>query len=186
MEVDRCLNHNSGLGGNLPTCIHGSCRTSVGRDPVAARQPPLTPKVNRTDVPGDDSYIRRRAPVGDPYDNEKRSDDLFAVTIRRPPLGIAAQSGTNLDLWEAGGEGAPNETTGGPRSNEQQKSNRVKGTRLDKRGNNGPVQSIDSNRSVHGPSEVPVEQEQSCDDHEREENVECDGNRIVWNLVVGY
>ena len=30
-----------------------------------------------------------------------------------------------------------------------------------------------------------MEQEESYDDHEREENVEREGNRKVWNLVIG-
>ena len=93
-------------------------------------------------------------------------------------------SSTHLDLRSCNEDDIPSGTTGGPQPHEQHEGNRVNGTGLDKRGDDDPVQPANSDWRIHGVPHAPVEQEETCDDHECEDNVEREGNRKVWNLVI--
>ena len=74
---------------------------------------------------------------------------------------------------------------GTPRSNEQQKTNGIKGRRLDEHGDDGHVQSGSSSGPVpHGISNIPAVHDEPYDDHDCEDDVDRKGNRKVWNAEV--
>jgi hypothetical protein len=50
---------------SLSIRIHGIHGVTVKNGPGATRRLPMTPKANRTGIPGDDSYVGRRTLVGD-------------------------------------------------------------------------------------------------------------------------
>ena len=53
---------------------------------IIGRRFPLSPELNRANVPRGDCFACQRALVGDSESDEEWSDDLFIATIRHPYL----------------------------------------------------------------------------------------------------
>ena len=58
----------------------------IRKSPVTTRRLPPTPEANRTDSTRGYSFARQCRPVGDPKDDEKRSDALFATIVEKKHL----------------------------------------------------------------------------------------------------
>ena len=50
-------------------------------------------EVNRSEVPGGDSFARQCGPVGNPKDDEEWSDALFVITVRQQSSRIEVRGG---------------------------------------------------------------------------------------------
>lgn len=85
------------------------------------------------------------------------------------------KNGTNLSLYEDWEEGELNRIVGTPRPNIQYGAESVKGTGLDEYGDDGLVHSVRCAERAHSVTEFPATQEESYDDHQREEDVERNG-----------
>ena len=94
------------------------------------------------------------------------------------------KNSTNLSLAKDRGKYIGNITLGTPRSDKYQSTNGIKGRRLNKHGDDGIIQSARSGSSSNGNLKVLPVQEESYDDHEREEDVDCKGDRKVWIIEV--
>ena len=70
-----------------------------------------------------------------------------------------------------------NDSGGTVRPNVQYSTNRVQGVRLDKYGGDGLAHSANSGRNLCGFSNISVVPDKSHHNHEREEEVEREGNR---------
>ena len=55
----------------------------IGKGPLTTNRLPLTPEANRPDFTRGDSFTRQRSPVGDPKDDEERSDALFIIVVKQ-------------------------------------------------------------------------------------------------------
>jgi len=75
MEIDRCLNRNP-IATALSIPTRRTHEVPTKRGSIATRRSPLPPRVEQTDVSSVDSMARQRAPVGNPLNNEQRSDHL--------------------------------------------------------------------------------------------------------------
>ena len=67
---------------------------------------------------------------------------------------------THLSLGQGLQEDVLDETPGGPRADEEQKADGVKGRRLDEDGDDGLVQSVRSDERTHGASNLPAVQDE--------------------------
>ena len=95
------------------------------------------------------------------------------------------KNSTNLNSTECRGEDRLKITAGSPRPDVDQKGNGVKGRRLDKCSYDGPVHPASPVRGPCSSSNVFGMQDESYDDHGREEGVEENGNRIIrYNDVI--
>jgi hypothetical protein len=59
----------------------------IKNGPISIRQFAHATRIeaNRTEVPRGDCFTGQCGPVGDPKDDEERSDALFAITVRQRP-----------------------------------------------------------------------------------------------------
>ena len=100
------------------------------------------------------------------------SDDLSGPSSDRSTRSNPAiVESTNLSHRESGPENLLGVVVGGPQSNEQKCVRGEKGTRLDKHGDDGFVQSTGSTLPHYGAN-VPGVQDEPDDDHEGEKDVE--------------
>jgi len=110
----------------------------VTKESAATRRNAVTPTVELTSTPCGESFARQRTSVGDPFDDEQRSDRLsssLSESIRRPQLwGI-----TNLYFREDDQEGTRGSTVGDPQSDQHQHVHCIQGARLDEHGGDGHV-----------------------------------------------
>jgi len=77
MEISRSFNYNPRLARvvSIPSCqILG---VTTKRRTIATRRFPLPPNIERTGVSSGNSGACQRAPVGDPLNDEQRSDHLL-------------------------------------------------------------------------------------------------------------
>lgn len=86
-QVNRPLNPITKLARGPSIHIHRTHgmpirKMPIGKGHIPSRRLPLTPKLNRTNVPRCDSAARKCALVGDSYGDEERSDNLFAGMVR--------------------------------------------------------------------------------------------------------
>ena len=95
--------------------------------------------------------------------------------------GVVRENATDLNPTEDRGEDQREVTVGSPRSDVQQKSDGVKRGRLDERGDHSLVNSANPGCGTRSLANVPAVQDQSNDNHEREQDVERNGNRVVRN-----
>ena len=96
------------------------------------------------------------------------------------------KNSTNLSLSEDWEEDIRDVTRDTPRYNKQNTIDGIKGRRLDEHGNDGLVQSVSTCRGPYGTADLPAMEGEPCNDHKREEDVERNGNREVWNAKVDY
>ena len=137
----------------------------------------MTAETHRTNIPGEGGIARQCSPVGDSKGDEKRRNDLFNATVRKL---ISTASLANLDLSRDLQEYKLVETPGGPRYHVRYETKNQKGRRLDEDGDDGLVQSASTCRRTHGVSDIPSVQNQSYNNHEREEDVKRRSHRNVW------
>ena len=94
------------------------------------------------------------------------------------------QENTNLGLRKDLQEDILKGALGSPRSDIHEKSNGEEGRRLDKYGDSGFVQPANAGCSAHGIPNIFSMQDESCNDHKYEDDVECRGDRKVWGAEV--
>ena len=186
MKLNLRLNLNTNLARNVSIHIHRTRGASTTMGPNTNRRFPLTPEMGRADGSGDDGVACKRTSVGNPQHDEKWSNGLSVTMVRTTISRDSDASGkrknkTNLSLSEGRQKDLRNPTPHAPRHNEQQRSNSAKGRRLDEDGHNRRVHPVFSGLSTQGSLDVPSVQDESCNDHKREEDVERNGNRKVRN-----
>ena len=124
----------------------------TGKSATIPRELPF----ERAEMPRGDGIFRQRALVGNPLDDEQRSDDLskYIISIRQLVRRSGSREGTNLSLSEERDEDDHIVVPGDPQYDNQQRVDSVKGTRLDEHGDDGLGQSTDSGYP-HGGANVP-------------------------------
>ena len=103
------------------------------------------------------------------------------LPIRRSGLGES----TNLSLSEDRQEEVHERALGNQRSDDQQRAHGKKGRRLDEHGCDGPVQSTESGWRLRRNTNAPAAQDEPDDDHDGEENIEGERDRMVRKMVPG-
>ena len=136
---------------------------------------PSAPSFERIDLSKDDSVSRQCILLGNPFNDEQRSDDLSDPSrrVRRLVQSSESRESTNLSLDEDGEEDTRGGVAGVPRPsivrpNEQQQAHGIKGGGLDEYGFDGPAQSTNSGWSPRGSANVPAMHNKPGGDHEGE------------------
>ena len=61
--------------------IHRTCGVSIRNNTAPTRQLPLTSRFERTEMSGDETFVRQRALVGNSLNDEQRCDDLLDPSL---------------------------------------------------------------------------------------------------------
>ena len=147
-RIERSLgpNPNPELAGGLSILIHRTQGVLSRRSITTiftTRRFPSAPKVERADMrtDSDGGIARKRTLVGNPLNDEQRSDDLSNPPSRQnnqPRITIVGKT-ANLSLSEHRVEYIHGHVVGSHRSNDQQRTHGIKRRRLDEHGGDGLV-----------------------------------------------
>ena len=121
MKIDRSLYQNPKLARAHSTAIHGIRGVSARRGTTTARRPLPTHLFRRTKMSGDNSVTRKRAPIGDPLNDEKWGDGQSVITlmIKRPVRKSGPWESTNLSVSKDGHKDVRGVAPGAPWPNNQ-------------------------------------------------------------------
>ena len=174
MRVSRNLNSIpiSGSDKVRSGSIHRTHRVHTRRGTARRLPSPPIITLERAETYRDHGVFRQRTLVGDPLDDEERSNDLSnPSSISQPVRTLQSRESTHLSLKEDGHEYLRRTASSNEQSNHQQRAHGIDDAGFNKHGDDCPAQPASSSPPQRSTS-VPGIQNESDDNHEGEEDVE--------------